>query len=89
MSSLNIIQPTYADWKAARTALAGTTYYVQHDFHYLGILVQVVSGIINVYLAELTRTPTANASTTDFETNVKPTAILVVSVDDAVTKVVA
>lgn len=88
MSSINIIQPTYADWKTARTTLAGTTYYVQHDFHYLAILVQEVSGIINVYLAELTRRP-EDANNTDFETNIKGTATLVVSVDDAIAKVVA
>lgn len=88
MSSINIIQPTYADWKVARTTLGGTTYYVQHDFHYLGILVQQVSGIINVYLAELTRRP-EDANNTDFETNIKGTATLVVSIDDAVAKEVA
>jgi hypothetical protein len=85
MSSYNIIQPIYSDWKTARTTLAGTTYYVQHDLHYLGILIKSVSGIIDVYLVELTRTP-EDTNTADFETNVKSSATLVVSVDDAITK---
>ena len=86
MASINYIQPTYADWKLARTAVGGTTYYVEHDFHHLGIVVQVVSGIINVYLVELCRTP-EDANDVDFVTNIKGTATQVATVDDAVSAV--
>lgn len=88
MSATNVIQPTYSDWKTARTTLAGTTYYIQHDFHYLGILVQEVSGIINLYLAEICRTK-EDPNVADFEANIKGTATLVATVDDAVAKEIA
>lgn len=88
MSATNIIQPTYANWKLARTAVGGSTYYIKHDFHYMGIVVQLISGIINVYLVEICRTP-EDPNVSDFETNIKPTAILKVSVDDAISAVVA
>jgi hypothetical protein len=88
MASYNVFQPTYDNWKTERTALAGTTYYVKHDFHYIGILVKQVSGIVDVFLVELARTP-EDTNAVDFKANVIPTAILVVSVDDAITKAIA
>lgn len=85
MSATNVMQPSYSDWKTARTTLAGTTYYIQHDFHYMGILIKEISGIIDVYLVEVCRTK-EDQNVADFEANVKPTAVLVVTVDDAITK---
>jgi hypothetical protein len=74
---------SYAQWKAVRSTLAGTTYYIQRDLHYSPFLVDFPRQ--NVYRTEIPRGALAvTADLSDFEMNIKPTAIQKDSIADGV-----
>jgi hypothetical protein len=80
------LNQTYTQWKAARTALAGTTYVVTTPMNYIGVLVQTAEKTIHT-VRVIRRTDDPNLS--DFETNILPTATAAVSINDAVSAEIA
>lgn len=79
----NIFFLTYAAWKAARTAIGGTTYLVTSDAHYIGIVLKTDGGHYEVYCAEIVRFPD-DANLSDFETNIVPTAVPVTTIEEVI-----
>lgn len=79
------VSPTYTTWKTTKTTDALTAYYIQYDLHYVGILVDKVKQV--VYRIDISRDG-KDANQSDFETNIKGSATLVQSVDDAIAKAI-
>jgi hypothetical protein len=77
----NLFSPSYTEWKDTRTAGALTAYYVQYDLHYVGILVDKTEE--SIFRIDISRDG-YDPNLVDFETNIKPTAVLVPTVDDAI-----
>lgn len=73
---------SYATWKTVRTAVAGTTYYVEHDNEYILIIVDNTEKIVS--LCRLIRVPTTSADVSNFDTTIKGTATVVNSVNEAI-----
>lgn len=80
----DIIFPTYATWKAARTALAGTTYVVTYDRHYIGIVIDSSLERWEVYCTEVVRF-SDDSNLADFVANVLPGSTAVSTIEDAIT----
>lgn len=78
---LNYLSPSYTEWKDTKTAGTLAAYYVQYDLHYVGILVDKTEQ--SVFRIDISRDG-QDPNMADFETNIKPTATLVPSVDDAI-----
>jgi hypothetical protein len=72
---------SYAVWKAKRTALAGITYYLEHGRSYVAIVISQTAERIEVYRADIIKDD-ADPNLTDFETNIKPTAVKKTSIED-------
>lgn len=79
------VSPTYNQWKTTKTTDVLTAYYMQYDMHYVGILVDKVKQV--VYRIDISRDG-KDVNQADFETNIKGSAILVKSVDDAIAKAI-
>jgi hypothetical protein len=79
----NISFLSYAEWKTTRTALAGATYVVKYDKHYIGIVIDSSAERYEVYCAEIVRFPD-DPNLVDFETNIEPTAVEKVCIEDAI-----
>lgn len=77
---------SYTQWKATRTTLGLTTYYIQEESRYIPFIVDVARE--SVYRTEVMRDPwtTASANLTDFQTNIKAGATVVNSIDDGIGK---
>lgn len=74
---------TYTQWKATRTSLSGNTYVITTPARYIGALVQKAEQIVHtVAISRLGIIDTTDLD--DFETNILPTAIAKISVDDAI-----
>jgi len=70
---------SYTDWKAKRTALAGTTYYLEHGRSYVAIVVSKTAERVEIYRVDVIK-DTTDPNLTDFELNIKPTAIVKISI---------
>ncbi len=77
----NLFSPTYTEWKDTKTAGTLTAYYVQYPNHYIGILVDKSEE--SIFRIDISRDG-YDPNMVDFETNIKPTATLVPTVDDAI-----
>lgn len=73
---------SYAMWKALRTDLSDTTYYVQEDNRYIPFLVDLTRKF--VYRTDVSRIDNTNANLIDFEANVKSTATVELSIEDGI-----
>lgn len=73
---------TYTDFKALVSALTATVYYIETDLHYGLIIVNLASN--KMYRTDVTKSPINTADLADFETVLKPTAVAVDTVDEAV-----
>lgn len=76
------IETTYSKVKEIKVSKElSTYYYIENDVGYIVFVVYLVG--VYVFLGFIDKT-TTNADKTDFETNIKPTAILVNSIEQAV-----
>lgn len=80
---LNYFSPSYAEWKSTKTAGSFTAYYIQYDLHYVGILVDKADQ--SVFRIDISRDG-KDPNMVDFETTIKPTAVLKSDVDTAISK---
>lgn len=73
---------SYAQWKAMKTFLATTAYYLDEPTVYSALLVDTTRSI--VWRTEVEKSVPSDATLTDFETNIKPSAVVHASVADSI-----
>ncbi len=74
---------TYTQWKAARTSIGGTTYYVEHDKRYIALVIKSTLDRVEIYQIDVIKDPT-DSNLVDFETNIKGTATKKDTTEDAI-----
>ena len=72
---------SYADWKTKRTALAGVTYYVEHDRSYVAIVVSKTAERVEIYRVDIIKYVT-DPNLADFESAIKPGATVKLTLED-------
>lgn len=85
MDSFLHIEVTYSKWKDMRIFLGGTvnSYYTHTPEHYILVLVDLTRKFVTICHLRFAD-PSAHDNIVDFESNIKSTSIVQLTVDDCV-----